>query len=333
MTAPPAGEARRYARIARALAVLADHPDGIRLEDLAGHLGTTEAELREEIRAYYAAEVTVDHLGGGHAQPVVQFVAAPGRVGSAADVSPGEDYVRLHDERSAADVGAWCLSFGQLAAVVAAGRQLLAREPENDVVTAALNVVASSVLAGPRATGATWPEVVARRIKRAGAERRRVRIGYALAWKSGTIERIIEPYRVISTRRGWEVDAAVVGRDGALATFVTSNIRSLDELADRFRRPPDIDHRIERHRRTTPVELVVPHDGRWAVDLHAETVEVLDEDEDQLRIRARLLPPTASRLGLVLLAAGPQARVTEPANLRGAGRELARALLLHHGGG
>ncbi|HEX6335749.1 MAG TPA: WYL domain-containing protein [Jiangellaceae bacterium] len=331
MTAPPRHE-RRFALAARALAILADYPDGIPLADLAACLDTTGNELREEIRAYHAADVAVDHLGSGNHVPVIEFVAGPGAAPRRDDMSPGEAaYVRLHQSRSPAGVGAWLVSFGQLAAVAAAGRRLLAQEPQNDVLTTTLEVVATSVLAGATPSGATWPELVARRIRRAGAERRRVKITYALPWKAGTVERIIEPYRVIRTRRGWEVDAAVVGRESALATFVTSSIRSLDELPERFRRPSDIDHRIERHRRAVPVELWVPHESRWAVDLHAESADVLDEDEDGLLIRALFTPPVGSRLGLVLLAAGPRANVTDPVHLRGAGRELARALLAHHG--
>jgi proteasome accessory factor C len=216
--------------------------------------------------------------------------------------------------------------------VAAAGQRLLAEEPDNDVLAAALTVVADSVLAGAAPNGGAWPEVVARRIRQAGAERRRVRVGYAMAWKTGTVERVIEPYRVIRTRRGWEVDAAVVNRDGVIATFLTSGILTLEVLRERFRRPPDIDQRIARHRRAAAVELVVPYDARWVVELHAESVDVLDDDEDRLRIRARLIPPVGPRLGLVLLAAGPHAYVTDPVNLRGAGRDLARALLSHHGG-
>jgi len=39
------------------------------------------------------------------------------------------------------------------------------------------------------------------------------------------------------------------------------------------------------------------------------------------------------RVGLVLLVAGPDAFVTEPADLRDAGRNLARELLAHHAPG
>ncbi|HEX6325234.1 MAG TPA: WYL domain-containing protein [Jiangellaceae bacterium] len=321
---------QRFGRVARALAILADYPQGIRLSQLAAHLGTTEGELREEIWEYH---VTVDQLSDGYHQPVIEFVAGP-RVGSETDeVSPADaPFVRLRDLRSPPGIGAWLLSFGQLAAVAAAGLRQCAEEPENDVLVAALKVVADSVLAGAVPGGAAWPEVVARRIRQAGSERRRVRIVYAMAWRAGTVERVVEPYRVIRTGRGWEVDAAIVGRNGAIATFLTSGILTLEVLPERFRRPPDVDQRIERHRQPTAVELVVPHDTQWLVEEYAESVDVLDDDEDRLRIRARLVPPVGPRLGLVLLAAGPHAHVIDPVNLREAGRDLARALLAHHGG-
>jgi hypothetical protein len=62
------------------------------------------------------------------------------------------------------------------------------------------------------------------------------------------------------------------------------------------------------------------------VERHAESAEVLDEDEESVK----LLPPVQRRAGLVLLIAGPDAFVTEPADLRDAGRDLARELLAHH---
>ncbi len=322
--------ARRFALVAGAQAILADHPDGIPLPELAARLDATADEVRDEIAAYHLAGVAADRLGAGNQEPVIEFVADPGQSGADGTTPP---YVRLGDVRPSSGVGTRYVSFGQLAEVAAAGRRLLAQEPDNGMLATALEAVARAVLGGAVPGDATWPEVVAGRIRQAGAERRRVRITYAMAWRAGAVERVIEPYRVIHTRRGWEIDAAVVSRDGALATFVASGILSLDVLPDRFRRPPDTDHRIERHRRPVPVVVGVPHEARWAVELHAESAEVIGEDEDVLLIRAHLVPPVAPRLGLIVLAAGPQAYVTEPANLRGAGRDLARALLAHHGGG
>jgi hypothetical protein len=98
---------RRFARVTRAIEVLSHYPDGRRLADLAAELGATESVLREEILAYYAADPTVDQLGGGDREPVIEFVADPGLVDSDEDdVDPADArYVRLRDMRPAAEVG------------------------------------------------------------------------------------------------------------------------------------------------------------------------------------------------------------------------------------
>jgi proteasome accessory factor C len=324
---------RPFVLLARAVAILADHPDGVRLTELAARLGSTEDAIINEIAAYHPAGVTADELGGGYYAPVIEFVAgSPGDMAAAAALDDGP-LVRLRDVRPSSGVGVRSLTFGQLASVVVQGLALLAEDPDDEELKVALEMLAGSVLDGAAPTGTSWSDVVARHVRHAGAERRRVRIRYALAWKPGVIERVIEPYRVIRTRHGWEIDATVVGRDGAVVTFAASGIVSLDVLADRFRRPPDVDQRIERHRRPVPVELVVPYDARWAVEMHAESVEVLGGDEQMLRIRALMPPPVGPRVGLLLITAGPQASVSEPTNLKAAGRDLAGALLAHHSDG
>ena len=78
------------------------------------------------------------------------------------------------------------------------------------------------------------------------------------------------------------------------------------------------------------VTVVVPQGARWVVERHAESAEVLQEDEESVKLRDNLLPPVQRRVGLVLLVAGPDAFRTEPADLRDAGRDLARELLAHH---
>ena len=75
------------------------------------------------------------------------------------------------------------------------------------------------------------------------------------------------------------------------------------------------------------------HSGRRLVSSAPSTyqsAEVLEEDEESVKLRANVLPPVQRRVGLVLLIAGTDAFVTEPADLRDAGRDLARELLAHH---
>jgi predicted DNA-binding transcriptional regulator YafY len=329
MTAPK--YVTRFARVARAIPILAVHPGGMRLADLAAQLGTTEAELREEIRAYYRADPPMDVVGGFR-EPLIEFAAGPPGA-SEEDEYPdpaSAAYVRLRDMRSGVDVGVKFLSLGELTVVSRTGHDLLTREPGNTVLEAALDKLQNSILDGFDTGGPRWLGDQARRLRQAVREQRRVRIVYARAWLPGVVERVIEPYQVVHTRRGWEVDAAVAGRDGGVRTYLVSGIRELDVLDESFGRPSDVAERIAANRRLQAVDVVVPHGARWAVELYAESAEVLAEDEESVTLRARLLRPVDQRLGLLLLAAGGDARVVDPPELAAAGRDLARTLLEHH---
>jgi proteasome accessory factor C len=63
---------------------------------------------------------------------------------------------------------------------------------------------------------------------------------------------------------------------------------------------------------------------------YVESAELLAEDEDSVKLRAHLLRPVKQRLGLLLIAAGPDAFVVSPRELSDAARDLARDLLAHH---
>lgn len=320
----------RFARVARAMPILALHPAGMRLSDLAAQLGTTEVELREEIRAYYQADVPPG-LSGAYREPMIEFAAGPMPTDDEGDLDFGSAaYVRLRDLRTGVDVGAKFLSLGELTLVSRAGHDLLAEEPDNHVLESALAKLDDSVLDGFDRGGPRWLGDQARTMRQAARDCRRVRIKYARAWHPGVVERVIEPYQVVHTRRGWEVDAAVAGRDGAVRTYLVSGIRQLEVLDERFLRPDDADERIAANRRLQAVEVVVPQSARWAVELYAESAHLLAEDEDSVKLRAHLLRPVEQRLGLLLIAAGPDAFVVSPAELADAARTLARDLLDHH---
>lgn len=349
----------RFARVARAIPILALHPAGMRLSDLAEQQGASEAELRAEIKAYYVADPPHD-LVGGHWEPVIEFVSDPAARPDDEEY-PDVDtaaYVRLRDMRFGPNVGVKFLTVGELAVASRAGHDLLVREPENTVLEKALDALADTVLDGFDRGGPRWLGKTARTVRDAMRARRRVWIRYARAWHPGVVDRVIEPYQVIHTRRGWEVDAAValddeagpneaegdegsqrgegtvgdeVGHsDRAVRTFLVSGIRELEVLDEAFDRPADVAELVRANRTLQPVEVVVPHGARWAVELYAESADVLTEDELSVRLRAQLLPPVGRRLGLLLLAAGPDAVVVHPEDLADAGRRLARELLDHH---
>jgi predicted DNA-binding transcriptional regulator YafY len=92
----------------------------------------------------------------------------------------------------------------------------------------------------------------------------------------------------------------------------------------------DLARRLAAQRQRTSVDVVMPHSGRWAADMYAEDVEVLQADEESVKVRLGLLPPLEQRVGMLLLAVGPDAFVTEPRELEDAGAVLAEELLAHH---
>jgi proteasome accessory factor C len=145
------------------------------------------------------------------------------------------------------------------------------------------------------------------------------------------VERVIAPYRLTHTRRGWEVDAGVEG-SGDVRTYLISGIQSLETLDDTFVKPSNIDARIEANRTVRQVRMVVSYGMAWAIEAYAESAEVVDEDEEHLSVKAEILEPAAARVGLMMLSAGDphDTFVVDPPDLLDAARDLARDLLQHH---
>ena len=67
------------------------------------------------------------------------------------------------------------------------------------------------------------------------------------------------------------------------------------------------------------VRVQIPYDALWAADFFAEQVRNVADDAVGATLELDLLPPVAQRVGLLLLAAGEEARVLEPAGLIAAG--------------
>lgn len=322
--APVAGYARRLADLPRALHILELHPDGLPLDALAAELGTTATALRETFLAYYRADLV--ELGDWRL-PMVEFL---GREGSA-DVDPGQaDRVRVVSADPERELGVQHLSAEALARLFEAGADLLALEPDNEVLRSALAAFQRSLWPADLPRAGQWRAEVARDLRRAIEEHRRVRITYARQWLPGLRERVIEPYRLVRTRRGWEVDAGPPDEQAAVRSYLVSGITAYECLPETFQPPSDVAESVAANRAAVEVELVVPQGGRWAVERFAERVTLLSDDETDVSLRAALLPPVAHRLGLILLSAGPQAFVVSPKDLAGAGEALARELLAHH---
>jgi predicted DNA-binding transcriptional regulator YafY len=318
--------AERFARLPELLAILELHPDGLRLDELATELGTDVASLREVVVAYYGVDL-VDL--GDYRLPVVEFVGSDGGDQEDPTTAP---MLRVASSDPERELGVDYLSAHQLATLLTAGQELLALEPGNDELRSAIEALQLNLLQVESEDAPQWGAETARVLREAADEHRRVRMTYDRAWHPGRRERVIEPYRVVHTRRGWEVDAGPPDEAGRLRTFLVSGVRSADVLDEVFADPPELDAMLTAQRRARRVELVVPQDRRWVVERFAESTRVLDDDEESVKVEAELLEPFSWRLGLILLICGEEAFVMQPHDLSAAGSALAAQLLAHHEG-
>ncbi len=328
---PVAVYAQRLAALPGALGILELHPQGLPLADLARELGVEPADLREVFMAYYLADlVELDSF----ALPVVEFFA-PGDDADETDEqeeSAETQWVRVLAADPEHELGVDHLTAGQLAALYEAAVDLLALEPDNETLRGAVKAFETALAPADKPLAAQWGAGTAQALHRAAEEHRQVHISYVRQWHPGVSERVIDPYRLVRTRRGWEVDAGPADDVAAVRTYLVSGIVAHEVLDTTFEPPADLDARLAGNRAAVTVELVVPQTARWAVERFAESVTVLDDDEESVSLRADLLPPVAPRLGLVLLCCGPDAFVMAPSILADAGEDTARQLLEHHTG-
>ena len=315
--------AERFALLPALLAILELHPDGLPLNQLAAELGADVESLREVVVAYYGLDLV---SLGDYRLPVVEFVGGD----DDQDDPSTAPMLRVASSDPERELGVDYLSAHQLATLLTAGQELLALEPDNAELRGAVEALQANLLPVDGGDAPQWGAETARVLREAAAAGRRVRITYDRAWHPGRSERVVDPYRVVHTRRGWEVDAGPPDDGGALRTFLVSGIRSVEVLAESFEPPADLDALLAAQRTAVRVELVVPQSRRWVVERLAESVRVLDDDEESVKVEASLLEPVAWRVGLVLLVCGDEAFVMRPPRLSDAGVDLARALLAHH---
>jgi predicted DNA-binding transcriptional regulator YafY len=316
---------QRVARLPEVFAVLAAHPDGLPLADLGARFSIPPEELRADLLAFFTAD-----LGGllGLSRPsVLEFLGPDGR-----DAEPNQaEIVRIVDERPAEELGVEYVDAATLGLIYSSARALAEVDPGDQALQGALDVLAETMfgesLVPP--TARTWNRPL-EPLQDAARDHRKVKIVYSRAWTEGVIERVIDPYRLVQTRRGWEVDAGPPDADGALRTYLLSNLREFDVLDETFEPPTDLDERLTRQRATRTVRVRIPHSARWAADVYAEQVRVVADDELDVTLDLDLLAPVERRVGLLVLAAGPDARVVDPAGMIAAIPELAAELLAHH---
>jgi proteasome accessory factor C len=317
--------AARIARLPRVFERLAAHPDGLPLTDLAADLDVPVAELRDDLLAFYTADVSSDWLLGLTRPDVLEFLGADGD-----DVDPNEaEVVRFVEETG--ELGVEYVDAAELALVHTAALALLDMEPDNADLASAIEVLTETMLGVPGDLPQVpdWNRSLPL-LQEARESRRAARIVYSRAWSPGVSEREIEPYSLVQTRRGWEVDAGPPDAEGRLRTYLLSNIREVRLLDRTFDVPAGLPALLDAQRATTTVRVLLPQDARWAADFYAERVTFVQDDEQEVVVDLDLLPPLEKRVGMLLLAAGPTAFVVDPPELQDAGAVLAEELLVHH---
>ena len=206
---------RQLAELPAVLEALSYHR-AVPMSALAAEVGITEKKVREFLVSYFMTEEPASRRGW---VPPLEFVDETGEEEDPA-VAP---LVRLTSDIVTNDLAFRYSPVEGWARVFRAARDQLHLEPENSRLEGALEklrrAIDDALDAGSRVDDqpdgpAAW--------HRAAVEHRRVAIRYARAWRPGTTERVVDPYRVARTRRGWEVDAGPPDADGRLRTYLLS---------------------------------------------------------------------------------------------------------------
>ena len=314
----------RYTRILDALEILQHHPDGLPLQHLAAELGTSADDLRTEILAYYTAEpASSEH----YRLPGIAWLSPSGEE----DDPHTADVIAVTEPTALAGLGVARLTVHEIAEIWRAGRLLLDYEPDNDVLASALQVLADKWLQGSSADAEPGAEHVAA-IRRAIDERQRLRFRYARQWRPGVSDREIDPYRLLRTSRGWELDAGPLDAAGAPRTFLLANIVSeVEVLPEQFAVPDDVERIIAENRARIEVEVSLPQRVAWAVESQADSASPLRADAETVAGVVELSPPYAARLALILAPAMGAGMLMTHRELAPQIQAHAARLLAHHG--
>jgi proteasome accessory factor C len=317
--------------ITEVVALLEELAQPLTIAELATALGLAEDDIRRQVVAY-DEELPVDLIG--HAP---HLWIEPAEFGEWPEVGVEEqphrpspqDLVRIEGARYGREVlGVERFGAAVLAPLYEAANDLAAREPGNEVLAGAIQTLLVRFLPGMRPSSRFKADLIGT-LARAIGEERRVRIEYSRAWEPGVYSRVIEPYALVRTPRGAEVDAGPVQPDGSIRTYLIGRIRSVDALEEFFERPADADLRVAEQRSMTRVTGVAPSDRVWAMRRFADRFSERDRVGDEVAFEADYLPPVQWRVALALLVAGPTVRVADPGYHEEAA-DLARRLWDQH---
>lgn len=313
----------RVAGLPLMLQTLYYHPHGIPFAALAAEVGRAEADVRETLRTYYLADLA-DYLPDLVSRPeVLEFFGGDPDDDGDALTAPK---VRLVAADPGQELGVAHTWLPDLARTYRIASDAVELDPADEVLAAAVTKLQEALLPGVHIVPDEPLQQLAD-LRDAITTGRQVRLTYARFWSPVIEEKIVQPYGLIRTRRGWELDAAPGDERSDLRTYLLSNVRHLEVLPEVFEPPPNLPSLIAAHRTETVVVLRVPHDSRWAVDKYAERVELISDSVTAAVLRVHMLPPVRLRVGMMLVVGSPSAAVLEPDDLRDAGREVAGDLL------
>ena len=224
------------------------------------------------------------------------------------------------------------LSLSEVGAVLMAAEDLMRTDPGNEALSRVVAALRTAWLPGVTEVWRTSHErMYEAELRRACEERRRVWIRYERVWEPGIVTHVIEPYALVRTRRGFEVDAGPVRSNGRIRTYLVNQIRELEVLDERFEQPTTAADLCAQNRRTTQVRIVVPRERTWTAEYLAEDIVEARSDDDDAELHVSLMEPLADRAGLLVVQAGPGAFIAAPPELATAAESVAQRLLDHHG--
>ena len=193
----------RISRLPGVFEHLLAHPDGMPLRQLADDFHVDPDVLREDLLAFYAADVAPDLLLGLMRPGVLEFLGPDGD-----DEDPAAaEIVKISDPRSIDELGVEHVDASELALIYTAATSLLDVEPDNDDLAAAIDALSETMLgdAAPDGAGpAPWTRLLE---PIAEGQRRRVRVDIVYSRRGRPVSASAR-----SSRTDWSAPPGLGGR-------------------------------------------------------------------------------------------------------------------------
>jgi proteasome accessory factor C len=310
--------------ITEVVAMVEEMAQPLTLRELSEALSVPCGEIRRQVVAFDSGDDGIDYDG---TRPAVFIDPAGDEWG---DYGPSDDdRVKVVGAAMRERLGVERFDASVLAPLYQAAAALAEQEPQNTELASAAEGLLTQFLPGLRRRDPFRAELIGQ-LGRAISENGRVRIRYSRAWKPGVFSRTVEPYRIVHTRRGAELDAGPPAADGTIRTYLVSRIYRVEVLDSTFVRPGDAEERCDAARVLTTVRGQVPIERLWVIERAAEETRTWNLEPGIVAFEADLLPPVAWRAGRMMAVAGAGARLEDPALAAGAA-QIARELWDHHG--